>query len=88
MTFNTLYYFFLWLCVYKHTDIHGKKILSTLAVARLSSIFVLITQGHIRSLLADILHKAGLSCKEKQQDQSAMWGQNTKPCVIFFNVYG
>lgn len=67
MTFNTLYYFFLWLCVYKHTEVHGKKILSTLAVARLSSLFVQIThKGLIRSLLADILHKAGPGHKEKQ----------------------
>lgn len=70
MTFNTLYYFFLWLCVYKHIRVDGQKILRTLAVARLSSIFVQIThKGHIRSLLADTLHKSGPSHKEKQQYQ-------------------
>lgn len=85
MTFNTFYYFFFWLCVYKHTEVHGKRILSTLAVARLSSVFVQIThKGYIRSLLADTLHKAGPSHKEKQQYQGATQGQNTKPCVIIF----
>lgn len=79
MTFNNLYYFFLWLCVYKHIEVHGQKILSTLAVARLSSMFVQIThKGHIRSLLADTLHKAGPSHKKKQQYQVLCHGKTPR----------
>lgn len=87
MTFNTITFFSGYVFINTLWST-GKKILSTLSVARLSSMFLKIThKGRIRSLLANPLHKASPSLKEKQQYQGAMRGQNTKPCVIFVFMF-
>lgn len=63
----------------------GKKFWALWLFVRLSSIFLPIThKGHIRSLLADTLHKAGPSHQEKQQYQVPCEGKTSNLVWPFF----